>query len=238
VITNTIESIAATLPAQPPVECSAAGDSFSCYDTLLELSFEVPPFMGPVAATLLREGGQAGYSYEYTFGENQAGAGAGGRSRDFAEGRGGMFTDQLGFGGLSAGEFCAQRAEGGICQVIDEQTVVMTLMPQAFQFCEDWMMTTVTPQVIVVVDLPDHPLIHGFGWTAQLLPPEMNAEWTAAPQDPNFCTDERRGAYDARVEALRQDLPAGVADPAIQSRYDALVHLAESIEGPYVGQGE
>lgn len=232
------ESLWATLPAEPPVECVAEGDFLRCNDVLLAMNFVYPAWMGPVNNTMLREGGQAGYGYEYFFAENQAGAGAGGRSRDFAEGRGGMFTDQLGFGGLSAQEYCAQRAEGGICRVINEQVVVMTLMPQAFQFCQDWMMMTNTPRVIVAVDLPDHPLIHGFGFTALLLPPEMDAEWAATPQDPNFCSDEGQGAYNARMEALRQDLPAGVADPAIQARYDALVQLAESIASPFVSAGE
>ena len=99
-------------------------------------------------------------------------------------------------------------------------------------------MTTVTPQVIVVVDLPNHPMIHGFGFTAPLLPPEMDEAWTAAPQAPDFCTPDGQAAYDAQVEALRQDLPAGTADPQIQARYDAMMRLAESIEGPYVGAGE
>lgn len=235
--TDNIESLWAVLPTEPPVECTDAGDVFHCHDVLLAMDYTYPVWMGLVQNTILREGGQAGYGYEYSFGDNQAGAGAGGRSRDFAEGRGGMFTDQLGFGGQSAEEYCAQRSELGFCQVIDGSTVMLVMLPQAVQFCSDWMMISPTPRAIVITNLPNHPIINGFGFTALLLPPEMDAEWAAAPQAAEFCTPENQAAYDAQVDGLRQGLPAGTADPAIQARYDALIQLAESIESPYAGTG-
>ncbi len=226
-----------SVPVEPFVYCTLQGNFYRCEDRLLQMRFEYPVFMGEIERTALRLGSYAGVLYEYYMGEIYTGPGMGGRSADFSEGRGSMYTDQKGFDTRTAQEFCeAQRAE--LCQEVREGVLLMGFFPQASWYCSDAMFFTTTPRIIIAVDMPNHPLIKGFGMTDSLFPPNMAAEWEAARRGEHYCTPEGRAEHTQEMEALRQDLPAGTADPEVQARYDAMMRLAESIEGPYVGASD
>jgi hypothetical protein len=69
-------------------------------DETLDIEFEYPIAWGAIEVDL-RAGGYTGYAYDYFFsGTTPAQVGllaAGGRSKDFSEGRGGMPTDFSGY---------------------------------------------------------------------------------------------------------------------------------------------
>lgn len=195
------------------------------------MSFSYPAFMGALRETILRAGGYTGYGYEYMLDGN---GNIGGRSRDFSEGRGGMYTDQLGFDGLSPTEICA-RWQAATCVEISPSVVMTVMYPTSAAFCADTMFPAIPPHSIIAVDLPTHPQINGFGFAVSLASPEweaaFDAEWRS---DDRMCDPAVKANFDAQMEQLRLDLEAGTADPAIQARYDAMLRLAESIQSPYL----
>lgn len=219
----------------PVVSCTLQGNVYQCYDELLEMSFQYPDFIGPLAETQLRPGGYAGYAYEYFFEAAGSGAAMGGRSRDFSEGRGRMYTDQSGFGERSQDEICAEwRAD--ICHELRPGILLLGMFPQGQWFCSDFMIPTSTPRVLLAIDLPQHPQVHGFGFTWPLMPPDQEAalqsEWYSGGR---LCDPENQATFDAWMAEIRQGVQTGAADAEIQRRYDAMLHLAESIQTPYLG---
>lgn len=219
------------VPATPLVICEPQEESFACYDELLDMTFSYPDFMGPIDHTMLRQGGQGGFGYEYMFvdWENYAG----GRSRDFAEGRGPRYTDQEGFNGRSAADICAEWVAAG-CVELGPGAVLIIMLPQADWLCSDAMMFTPVPHIILALDLPQHPLINGFGFSFSLLSKEgataFQEEWYSGDKQ---CAPETKTALGTAMAQLSSDLQAGSATPEIQTRYDAMIRIAESIQSPY-----
>ena len=217
--------------AAPQVACTPQGEVIGCYDALLEMDFRYPAFMGQLLYTELKKGGYAGYAYEYAF--DVMGSAAGGRSRNFSEGRGYMYTDAKGFNGHSAEEICADR-RAAMCQELGPGALLIVLLPQAEWLCSDAMMFHAIPRSILVLDLPEHPLINGFAFTFQLLSAQAEAafrdEWYS---DGKQCAPETKVELGSTIEQLRQDLEAGTAVAEIQQRYDAMIQIAESIQSPF-----
>ncbi len=219
------------IPEHPEVECTLQDDVIACYDTLLAMTFSYPAFMGEIQETVLRAGGYAGFSYEYML--NGEGA-MGGRSRDFSEGRGRMFTDQMGFDGRAATEICPDW-QAATCVEINPSVVVMVMYPESRAFCTDSMFNASPPHAIVAVDLPGHPLIHGFGFAVSLASPAWSAAYYAEwRSDDRMCDPAVKADFDARMEQLRLDLEAGTAEADIQARYDAMLRLAASVQSPFM----
>ena len=83
------------------LNCSPLGAFTKCMDDVLNIEFEYPTTWGEIEA-VLRTGGYSGYAYDYFFGGKTIAETeplvAGGRSKDFSEGRGGMSTDFAGYG--------------------------------------------------------------------------------------------------------------------------------------------
>ncbi len=99
--------------------------------------------------------------------------------------------------------------------------------------------TSFTPRMLIRLNLPEHPLVHGFGFAAHLLPHDMDTAARAAWEGDAIeerCTVAGRAAFDAARAELRLALESGTADPLIQARYDGLKDLAYSIQGLYVGE--
>jgi hypothetical protein len=73
------------------LNCSPLGTFTKCVDDVLNIEFEYPTIWGEIEA-VLRTGGYTGYAYTYYFGGKTIAETeplvAGGRSRDFSEGRG------------------------------------------------------------------------------------------------------------------------------------------------------
>lgn len=220
------------IPVAPQVVCTPEGETVTCYDDLLDLTFRYPAFMGEVLYTSLRQGGDSGYAYEYTF--SARGSAAGGRSSDFGEGRGSMYSDQGGFGGRSSADICAEW-QAALCQELGPHALLIGLLPKADRLCTSDMPYPEIPHGILVLDLPQHPLIQGFAFAFPLLGAEDAAEfrddWYS---DEIRCTAENQAALAAYVEQLHQALPAGIAPAEMQLRYDALLDLAGSLQGPYL----
>jgi hypothetical protein len=220
------------IPATPLVICTPQVELVDCYDELLDMSFSYPAFMGPVGHTMLRQGGYSGYGYEYTFEERESYAG--GRSRDFSEGRGPRYTDQSGFNGQPAAASCPTWP-GMTCSELSQSALLVVMLPQAEWLCSDAMMFTPIPRAILVLDLPEHPLINGFSFSFELMSAEateaFREEWYMHGKD---CEPETKAELSAAMEQLRQDLQAGTAAAEIQQRYDAMIQIAESVQSPFV----
>ena len=172
------------------------------------MSFRYPDFIGPLAEAQLRPGGYAGYSYEYYFEAAGSGAGMGGRSRDFSEGRGRMYTDQPGFGGRSQDEICAVwRAE--ICRELRPGVLLLGMFPPGQWYCSDAMIHTSSPRVLLAIDLSQHAQIHGFGFTWSLMTPEQEAalqsDWYSGGR---LCDPENQATFDAWMAEIRQGVNA------------------------------
>jgi hypothetical protein len=224
------------IPAAPQVTCTPRREVIACYDVLLDMDFSYPAFMGQLLYTVLRKGGYSGYAYEYAF-ENTESA-AGGRSRDFSEGRGPMYTDEKGFNGRPAEDICAGWV-AAMCQELGPGALLIVMLPQAEWLCSDAMMFTPFPRGILVLDLPQHPLINGFSFSFSLMPEEAEAafrdEWYSAEKQ---CAPETKVELGAYVDQLRQGLEAGTATAEIQQRYDAMIQIAESVQSPFVAAEE
>jgi hypothetical protein len=220
------------VPAAPQVTCTPQGEVITCSDELLNMNFSYPAFMGRLLYTSLRKGGYTGYAYEYAFGNGESAAG--GRSSDFGEGRDLMYTDNGGFDGRIAADICAQW-EAALCQELGPGAVLMVLLPQTERFCADAMMATDIPRSILVLDLPQHPLINGFSFSFPLLSADAEAafrdEWY---RDAKECVPESKVELGAYLKQLHQDLAAGTAAAEIQQRYDAMIQLAKSVQSPFI----
>jgi hypothetical protein len=196
------------------------------------MNFSYPAFMGQLLYTMLRKGGYAGYAYEYAFEDSESDAG--GRSSDFSEGRGPMFTDHGGFGGRAAADICAGWV-AAMCQELGPGALLIVILPQAEWLCSDAMMFMDIPRGILVLDLPQHPLINGFSFSFPILSAEAEATFRDTwYSDEKVCDPETKVELGAYVEQLRQDLEAGTAATEIQQRYDAMIQIAETIQSPFV----
>jgi len=227
------------IPAAPQLTCNPQVRVIECYDDLLDMDFSYPAFMGQILYTSLRhmpsgyddQPKPAGYSYEYIFqdGENDAG----GRSRDFIARRGPMYTDQSGIRWQDTTSQC-EKWVAAICQELGPSALMIVMLPQAEWLCMEAMMFSPIPRGILVLDLPEHPLINGFSFSFELLSAEAKAEFQDQWYGDRECAPETKEALGAAMEQLRQDLPAGTADPAIQKRYDAMIQIVESIQSPFI----
>ena len=211
------------------VTCETGPDSEQCYDTFLDLAFEYPSFLGKVSGAGLSKGDWSGVAYGYEMNGSWV-DGIGGRSRDYSAGPDSVWTDLRGFCDQTVDDYCSPQ-ESSQCEVVGPGVVAKVIFPASGDFCETYHYFGVSPEMIVAVDLPRHPVINGFGFAAALLPPEV--EVMSAPTE-DQCSEAAQAEFDRAMQDLREALPAGTAAPEIQARYDAMVQLAESIEGYYV----
>lgn len=219
------------IPAAPQVNCLPQGEVVTCNDELLEMTFSYPAFMGNVLFTFLRQGGYSGYVYAYAFEDYEVDVA--GRSRDFSEGRGPMYTDEKGFNGRSPEEICAGW-RAAMCQELGPGALLMVLLPQAEWLCSDAMLFHPIPRGILVLDLPQHPLINGFSFSFELMSAEAKAAFRDEWYNDEQCEPETEVELRTAMEQLQQDLQAGTAAAEIQQRYDAMIQIAESIQSPFI----
>lgn len=219
-----------SIPAASLVICAPHAAFINCYDDLLDMSFSYPSFMGAIRETELRQGAGSGYGYEYYFEQNRENAYAGGRSRDFRAARESSYTDQYGFDDRTQEELCARR-QAGICREIRPGVLFTVSFPNSGWFCEESRFFTNTPRVIIMIDLPQHPLIQGFGFTSSILSPEAEIKL----QNERACDTTSRANYDGQMDKMRLTLEIGTADADVQMRYDAMVRLAQSIQSSFLG---
>ena len=238
---NGTSIVVTPVPASPLVTCTSEDTIITCYDMLLDMSFRYPSFMGQLVSTVLYRGSSAGdsyghgYGYDYAFDYKfSAGRGyAGGRSRDFSAPRGPAYTDAKGFNGRSTEDICSWWT-AAMCKVFSPGVVLLVILPQADWLCKDAMMFQPIPLGMLVIDLPQHPLIHGFSFAFDLMPREEQEAFYAKWYSFSRCEPEEKDELRTAMEQLLQDLQAGTADTKIQQRYEALIQIAESIQSPFI----
>ena len=158
------------------LDCLPVGVFSRCVDEVLNIEFEYPSSWGEIEAVLMRTGGYAGYAYDYHFGGKTHAETeplvAGGRSLDFAEGRGGMPTDFGGYGHIYA-QFkksaCDSRWNDSnpVCREVTGDTAWMIRFPNATVMCEgDVGSWTTMPVFRIEVNLLENPTIDGFVFEA------------------------------------------------------------------------
>ena len=235
-----------TLPPKVKLPCTPQGAFAKCVDETLNIEFEYPIAWGEIEVDL-RVGGYAGYAYDYFFSEitpPQVGLlAAGGRSKDFSEGRGGMPTDFSGYENISSAMRCSQiNAFYLLCQEIKPNVVWMIRFPDSEYFCfrvaADAPPPTFNPVVRIEINLPQNPTIQGFVFEAPFLSEELSDELTndllpllgRGPHSTAIkCEASDRQAYDNQLQDFIELVQSNSLDDGTIKNLEALMHLAKSI---------
>jgi len=147
--------------------CTTSLQKRSCFDELLQIEFEYPLEWGKITASL-QKGGQAGYKYNYQFDKTKS-IDAGGRSKDFSEGRERFFTDFRGFFGLSKEKRCGDYFRNLSCGNLNSEVYIYYLFPIAAHVCDPGPGVIVQPKILIAVNLPFNETINGFVFVGDLL---------------------------------------------------------------------
>ncbi|MDD3827099.1 MAG: hypothetical protein PHY79_14125 [Anaerolineae bacterium] len=235
--------------AEEAIDCMPAGAFSHCVDDVLGIEFEVPASWGAIE-TRLRRGLDAGFAYDYYFGGKTHAETeplvAGGRSVDFAEGRGAMPTDFGGYedAGWQRTSACAGSGEWfsnayPVCRQINDHVAWMIRFPNAEALCSgDLTGWTATPVFRIEISLPDNPTINGFVFEAPFFSEQfatlvesdlyrrigISVNW-----EPRRCDEASKEAFDAELARLTDSLMERTADAETVEKVDELIHLAESI---------
>ncbi|MBN1658225.1 MAG: PD40 domain-containing protein [Anaerolineae bacterium] len=239
---------AASVVHEGTLDCTPAGAFSHCVDDVLGIEFEVPASWAEIE-TRFRPGGYAGFAYDYYFGGKPYGAtyplGAGGRSIDFAEPRGAMWTDFSGYGHAEP-QFkkrgCDPRwsATMPICVELVSDVAWMIRVPRADSMCEGDTASSPPdlPVFRIEIDLPDNSIIHGFAFEAPFVSERFVAQFEdelypllgiSGKKAPSKCDPASRQAFDAQLTVMLERIVDGVADAETIEKVDELIHLAESI---------
>ncbi len=200
------------------------------------MRFEYPSEWGEIEP-YIDHGADAGYKYGYIFSNrewvSQSGLGAGGRSRDFSEGRGAFITD---FRGIEGELDCSQEYfKPGLCQQIAPQVILIYQFPKAQPICEDGSDPLYAPIAVIKINLPDNPVINGFVFVSRWLGKEAQLELNRilgmqlTPGPALYCDEARQAAYDARVQEIIEAIRAGDLDMESEKNLRFFVRLARSI---------
>lgn len=227
------------------LNCSLLGTFTKCVDNILDIEFEYPTIWGEIEAEL-RTGGYSGYAYDYyydgkTIAESEPLV-AGGRSKDFSEGRGGVSTDFAGYGNTSMQlkESCdpTQKILFPICQKASSNVAWMIRLPNAEYICNSAPGFYTTPVFRIEVDLPDNPKINGFIFEApfyskQFFNAVKNKLYPLLGLDSGMiatrCDEKSQQAFDAKLTVFLGELINKSADSETLRNLDELIHLANSI---------
>jgi hypothetical protein len=215
--------------------CVPSEEYTACHDDILAIDFEYPSNWGEISA-LFSQGGYAGFSYEYYFSGSYVGQRAGGRSRDFAEGRGGILTDFLGFGSDPAGaQSTCQHFAADICKAVQPGVVFMMRLLKSDLSCNPELQ--VASEIgMVAVNMPQGPKINGFLFASGILSDQLENDLDAIlSSDPKIrqekCEDAAlRQQFDAKVNEIKDAIEAGTVDIETQANIDRLLYLARSIQ--------
>jgi hypothetical protein len=221
--------------------CTPQSDFAKCTDHTLKVEFEYPAIWGNIEAVLRT--GDTGYAYSYTFDalsvEQASVILAGGRSKDFSEGRGGMITDFKGFGDNSSQTRCASVREFiPICHEIKLNVVLLLDFPEARSICDPVPGTLYSPIAILDINLPTNPVINGFRFVSPFLSghslEKLNADLRetlgyALETGPTSCDDSSRAEFDRRINDLIEKIMAGTVDQGTSDNIATIEHIAQSI---------
>ena len=234
------------LISERKLNCSALGDFAKCIDNVLNIEFEHPAAWGEIEA-VLRTGGYSGYAYDYFFGGETIAETeplvAGGRSRDFSEGRGGMSIDFAGYGdtGMQVKESCDPNWQDlfPICHEVASDVTWMIRFPSARYICESAPGFYTTPMFRIEVNLPNNPTIHGFVFEAPFFSEQFSNEVESdlypllgldSDIVPHKCSAVDRQAFDAQRSFMIEKITTKKVDSETQRKLEELIHLATSIQ--------
>jgi len=224
------------------LNCTPQATFAKCSDDTLKTVFEYPAVWGEIEA-ILRTGGDTGYAYSYAFSalssEQASLIQAGGRSKDFAEGRGGMVTDFLGYGDSSSQSRCASMKDFiPICEEIKSNVVLFMDFPEAKHICDPSPGVLYSPIAIIEINLPDNPTINGFRFVSPFLSESMAEELNAGVRDilgyapdtgPTKCGSSSQTEFDGRVKELVEGIRANSVDSDTSENINTFKHIAESV---------
>jgi len=156
-------------------ECESGPMYTKCEDAVLGATFEYPTVWGEIIGELL-QGGDAGFRHDYTFENSSWGMKlvAGGRSSDFAEGRGAYIADFLGYDPILIPEDCP--FSGRFCWEVKPGVLIVYAFPEAQFICHPAPELNFSPRIVVALNLPAERSIHGFLFTTGFLSTELKIE--------------------------------------------------------------
>ena len=218
-----------------------------CVDEVLQVVFEYPAAWGAITAHL-RKSAMTGYAYDYTLNgksvSDSAPFMAGGRSKDFTEGRGGMPTDFAGYGqgGLQVPAGCDSdwHKSFALCKSASPDVAWMIDLPSAASLCANagGPGSFLTPIFRIEINLPKNPSINGFVFqspfiSAQLADQLKNDLYPliglGADMLPTKCAAADQQAFDTQRMVYIKQFTKRTADPETQTTLDELTRLATSI---------
>ena len=238
---TTTPAIAVT-PVDARLGCAQDGAAYFCRDQALGLSFRYPAAWGRIGRTNLRTSTQSGRAYDLVFDRPPVPPlpVAGGRSRDFAEGRGGMLTDFGGFDKSAPGNLIGLGKDGkcdpsfASCERIQSNVFLALLYVPGSIRCEGGPILVSDPVALVAIDLPNNPHVNGFVFAAPFLSKSalarLNATIGVTTQgDSTRCGPADVAAYDATLKDLLMGVQTGRADVETMANVSALRALAQSV---------
>ena len=232
----------AVTPVDARLSCGRDGVTYFCRDQALGLSFRYPAAWGRIGRTNLRTSAQSGRAYDLVFDRPPVPPlpVAGGRSRDFAEGRGGLLTDFGGYDKSAPGSLIGIGKDGkcdpafASCERIQSNVVLALLYVPGPIRCEGGPILVSDPVALVAIDLPNNPNVNGFVFAAPFLSESALARLNAtigvtAQGDSTRCGSADVAAYDATLKDLLMGIQTGRADAETMVNISALRALAQSI---------
>jgi hypothetical protein len=229
--------------SQGDLNCTSQNSFVKCRDDVLEIEYEYPAVWGEIEATL-RAGGDSGFAYDYTFSafssEQNLTVRAGGRSKDFAEGRGGVRTDFKGYADRSYQSRCDDiKAYIPICEVMKVDVVLLMEFPDAFHICEDPPGTLYRPITRIEINLTANPMINGFVFISPFLSEQEEDRLLADMHeilgyDPESrvsitCSDANQLELDRRIGELVRRIENDEIDNETRENIAKLRHMAQSV---------
>jgi hypothetical protein len=232
----------AVTPVDARLGCARDGATYFCRDQALGLSFRYPAAWGRIGRTNLRASAQSGRAYDLVFDRPPVPPlpVAGGRSRDFAEGRGGMLTDFGGYDKSAPGSLMGLAKDGkcdpafAACERIQSNVVLALLYVPGSIRCEGGPILVSDPVALVAIDLPNNPNVNGFVFATPFLSGSALARLNTtigvtAQGDSTRCGPADVAAYDATLKDLLMGIQTGRADTETLANVSALRALAQSI---------
>lgn len=233
------------LISKEKLSCTSLDTFTKCVDDVLNIEFEYPTIWGEIEA-VLRTGGYSGHAYDYYFGGKTIAETeplvAGGRSKDFSEGRGGVSTDFAGYGdtGMQLKESCDPNQQDlfPVCQKVSSNVTWMIRLPNAEYICNSAPGFYTTPVFRIEVDLPDNPTINGFVFEAPFYSEQFfndikNELYPLLGLDsdmiPTRCNEKSQQAFDANLMVFLEKLADKSVDSETMKNLDELTYLANSI---------
>jgi hypothetical protein len=217
--------------------CTTGLQKQSCFDDLLQIEFEYPLEWGKITASL-QEGGQAGYKYNYQFNKTIS-IHAGGRSKDFSEGRERFFTDFSGFFGLSKAQRCGEYYDNLSCVNLNSEVYIYYLFSKAAHLCDPGPGVFSQPKILIAVNLPFNETINGFVFVGNLLAGEAgklyqkDLEELIGPwKSPDYhgCDENGISSFDLEMEEFVQRIKERKIGSATLQVVDDWYQLARSIK--------